>query len=144
MKPFRSPTPESPSPGPGTIRAGTPDGGETTLGAAAGVLVVGVDVDVGTWSGSVRDIESKADSLKLEKINDDWVSHWNWVLLEGGGELVDGGVDTESGVDEGGGGVPEGKLTKVSLIQKSTGRNLLESDANTLGRRWNYRRVERR
>ena len=53
----------------------------------------------------------------------DNVSHWNWVLLEGGGELVDRGVDTKSGVDEGGGGVPEGKLTKVSLIQKSMGRN---------------------
>jgi hypothetical protein len=42
---------------------------------------------------------------------------------------VDGGVDTESGVDdEGGSGVPEGKLTGVSLgeeIELSEGRETL-------------------
>lgn len=53
------------------MRAGIPDGRETTLGAAAGVPVVGDDVDVGTWSGSVSDILSNVDTLKLEKIKDD-------------------------------------------------------------------------
>lgn len=93
-----------------------------TLGAAVGDLVVENNVDVGTWSGSVSEIGLDADSLKLEKINDDWVNHWNSVLLGSGGEVEDGGVNTESGVDdEGRDKVPEGKLTKVSLIQSQQG-----------------------
>jgi hypothetical protein len=87
-------------PEPGTIRAGTPDGRETTLGAAVGVPAVENDVDVGTWSGSVSDRASNAELLKLEKINDDCVNHSNWVLLGGGAKVVGGGDDAESGVDD--------------------------------------------
>lgn len=71
VKPFRLSTSGSTPPEPGTIRAGIPDGRETTLGVAAGVPVVENDVDVGTWSGSVSDILSSADPLELEKIKDD-------------------------------------------------------------------------
>ena len=52
-----------------------PDGRETTLGTTVGVPVSKNDVGVGTWSGSVSVILLDTDSLKLEKIKDDWVNY---------------------------------------------------------------------
>jgi hypothetical protein len=101
------------------------------LGATVGVPVVENDVDVGTWSGSVSDILSDIDSLKLEKIKDDWVNHGNWVLLGGGAKLVDGDIDMESVVgDEEGSRDSEGKLTAASTL---AGRNRLRRNMSTLG-----------
>lgn len=113
VKPLRSSADGSAPPKPGIIRAGIPDGRETTLGAAVGVPVV-EEVSVGTWSGSVSDILSNALTLKLEKIKEDCVNHANWVLLGGGAIVVDG-VDTELRFDDERGGVPEGKLREASL-----------------------------
>jgi len=78
--------------------------------------VVGKEVDVGTWSGSVSDILSDTDSLKLEKIKDVWVNHPNWVLVGTGAEVrVE--VNNESRVDEEGRlEIKVGKMMGVALL----------------------------
>ena len=99
VSPLKSSTSGLTPPEPGTIRAGSPDGRVTTLGATLGVPVVENDVAVGTWSGSVNDRLWEVDPLTLEKIKDDSVNHSNWVLVGVGVEVGVRVINKESEVD---------------------------------------------